>query len=159
MTTEITAVKQRGRPFKPGQSGNPKGRPKGARNRATLAAEALLDGEAEALTRKAIELGLSGDTTALRLCLERLMPPRKDRLISLALPLITNEDDVAEALDVVLAAVGDGRITPDEANRVIALIETRRRAFDNATGEKCSMQLRVSFISPTDAAPPLLEQM
>ena len=75
MSTEITALKQRGRPFKPGQSGNPLGRPKGARNRATIAAEALLDGEAEALTRKAIELALDGDTTALRLCLERLMPP------------------------------------------------------------------------------------
>jgi uncharacterized protein DUF5681 len=56
MSTEIAAAKQRGRPFKPGQSGNPKDRPKGARNRATIAAESLLDGEAEALTRKAIEL-------------------------------------------------------------------------------------------------------
>jgi hypothetical protein len=69
----------------PGQSGNPAGKPKGTRNRATVAAEALLEGEAEMLTRKAIELGLSGDTTALRLCLERLMPPRKDRSISFSL--------------------------------------------------------------------------
>jgi hypothetical protein len=69
---EFAAVKQRGRPFKPGQSGNPLGRPKGVRNRATVAAEALLEGEAEALTRKAIELALAGDPTALRLCLERI---------------------------------------------------------------------------------------
>jgi hypothetical protein len=77
MNAEFAVVKQLGRPFRPGQSGDPAGKPKGARNRATVAAEALLEGEAEMLTRKAIELGLSGDTTALRLCLERLMPPRR----------------------------------------------------------------------------------
>jgi hypothetical protein len=54
--------------FKPGQSGNPSGRPHGSRNKATLALEALLDGEGEAITRKALE----GDTAALRLCLERI---------------------------------------------------------------------------------------
>jgi hypothetical protein len=58
--------------YKPGQSGNPYGRPRGARNRATVAAERLLDGEADALTRKAIELAKEGDTTALRLCIERI---------------------------------------------------------------------------------------
>lgn len=66
--------RQRGRPFPKGVSGNPAGRKAGTRNRATMAAEALLDGEAEALTRKAVELALQGDTVALRLCLERLCP-------------------------------------------------------------------------------------
>ena len=65
--------------FKPGQSGNPKGKPKGARHKATLAALELLDGEAEALTRKAVDLALEGDTTALRLCLERIAPPARMR--------------------------------------------------------------------------------
>src|SRR6267378_2403412 len=46
---------KRGKPFAPGQSGNPAGRPVGSRNKATLAIDALLDGEGEALTRKAIE--------------------------------------------------------------------------------------------------------
>ena len=59
--------KQRGRPFIKGQSGNPAGRPRGSRNRATRAMQTLLDGEAQALTRKAVELALEGDTTALRL--------------------------------------------------------------------------------------------
>src|SRR5262249_4193060 len=72
---ENTAAKQRGRPFEPGKSGNPKGRPKGSRNQATLLAEALLDGEAEAITRKVINAALEGDTTALRLYLERLLAP------------------------------------------------------------------------------------
>ncbi len=60
-----TARKQRGRSFKLGQSGNPGGRPRGARNKTTLAIEALLDGEAETITRKAIELAKAGDMSAL----------------------------------------------------------------------------------------------
>ena len=51
----------------------------GARHKATVAAEALLDGEAEALTRKAVEMALAGDGTALRLCLDRIIPPRRER--------------------------------------------------------------------------------
>src|SRR5262249_39105368 len=65
-----------GRPFQKGQSGNLAGRPPGSRNEATLAAEILLEGEAEALTRQAIELALEGDRTALKLCLERILPRR-----------------------------------------------------------------------------------
>jgi hypothetical protein len=80
---EKTDTKQ-GTRFRKGQSGNPSGRPRGARNKTTLAVEALLDGEAEALTRKAIERALEGDTTALRLCLDRLLPPRKGRPVSFA---------------------------------------------------------------------------
>jgi hypothetical protein len=66
----INAPKTRGRPFQPGNAG----RPRGSRGKATVAAEKLLDGEAKALTRKAIDLAKEGDTTALRLCLERIVP-------------------------------------------------------------------------------------
>ena len=65
--------------FKPGQSGNPSGRPKGARNKSTVAAEALLDGESEALTRRCIDLEMEGDPTALRLCLSRILPVKRER--------------------------------------------------------------------------------
>jgi hypothetical protein len=77
-----TAPIQRGRPFEPGKSGNPKGRPKGSRNQATLLAEALLDGEAEAITRKLVDKALEGDTTALRLCLDRLVAPMRERRVT-----------------------------------------------------------------------------
>ena len=76
---ERTGRKQADTQFKPGQSGNPDGRPKGARNATTMALEALLDGQANALTQKAIDLALTGDMAALRLCLDRILPPRKDR--------------------------------------------------------------------------------
>src|SRR5438477_8366992 len=65
----------RGRPFERVLSGNPAGRRTGSRNKATLAAAALLAGEAEALTRRAVELALVGDPTAMRLCIERILPP------------------------------------------------------------------------------------
>ena len=74
---------ERGR-FGPGNSG----KPPGTRHRATRAVEALLDGEAEALTRKAVESALEGDTTAQRLCLEGIAPPRKDSPVSFPLPQV-----------------------------------------------------------------------
>ena len=74
--------------FKPGQSGNPDGQPKGSRNATTIALEKLLDGQATALTQKAIDLALAGDMAALRLCLDRILPPRKDRPVTFVLPPI-----------------------------------------------------------------------
>jgi len=92
---EKTDTKQGAR-FRKGQSGNPSGRPRGARNKTTLAVEALLDGEAEVLTRKAIERAKDGDSVALRLCLERILPPRKDRPVSFALPKIESAADAGK---------------------------------------------------------------
>ena len=148
MSAEIAAVKQRGRPFRPGQSGNPAGKPKGVRNRATLAAEALLEGEARALTRKAIELGLAGDTAALRLCMERIIPPRKDRAVRLALPPVASVQDAREAVNVVLAAVAEGGITLAEASAALDLVEAARRASDSDSAPLlANPQVRVSFVS------------
>src|SRR5947207_12278914 len=110
--TENSMEKQRrtgrGKPFVKGQSGNPAGKPKGARNAATLAAEAPLDSEAEALTRKAVDLALKGDTVALRLCLERIMPARKSRNVSFDLPAVDAAADLVPAFSAVLAAMSGG---------------------------------------------------
>src|SRR5690348_14063439 len=94
-----------GRLFRKGRSGNPAGRPPGSRNRATVAAEALLEGEAQALTRKAIELALEGDTTALRLCLERIVPQRKSRTVAFDTPRIDRVEDLAGAIGSIFQAV------------------------------------------------------
>ena len=109
---DTTAKKQRGRPFKPGSSGNPNGRPKGTRNVAIIAMEAMLDGESEALTRKAIKLAKAGDMTAIRLCLERILPPRKDRPVLFLLPPIRSAKDALSALSALLTAVSAGELTP-----------------------------------------------
>jgi len=109
--------------FKPGHSGNPNGRPKGSLNATTLAAQALLDGEAEILTRKAIELAKGGDLAALRLCIDRLVPPRKDRPVSFDLPKIESARDAANAISAVLTAVSTGDLTPAEASDVTRLLD------------------------------------
>jgi len=112
--------------FAPGKSGNPAGKRPGTRNATTLAVETLLAGEHEALTRKAVEVALKGDTTALRLCLDRIAPPRKDAPISFDLPPIKTAADALAASSAVLAAVADGEITPDEAARVMALLTAHK---------------------------------
>jgi hypothetical protein len=97
------SVRPRGRPFSPGVSGNPKGRPKGSRNKTTLIAEALRSGEAEALTRKIVERAMHGDAVALRICLDRLLPRRRDRCVEFELPELA-AGEVVEAARAVLAA-------------------------------------------------------
>ena len=91
--------------------GNP-GRPKGSRHKHVLAIQDLLDGEAETLGRKAIDLALAGDTTALRLCIERIAPARKDSPVAFDLPTMTNAQQAAAAAQGVLQAVSQGDMTP-----------------------------------------------
>ena len=115
----------RGRPFEPGQSGNPKGRPKGSRNTTTLMAEALLDGEAEAITRKLIEKALEGDSAALRLSLERLVPPKRQRYVSFDFDgEIKTPADALRASTAVLSACADGQMSSEEAQQIMSLIQS-----------------------------------
>ena len=105
----------------------------GSVNRATRAAGLLLDGEAEALTRKAIELALAGDATALRLCLERIVGPRRGRAVELvgelALPALASVADLSGAMSRVAAAATQGAITPDEALALSQMVESFTRTL------------------------------
>jgi len=128
---ENTAAIQRGRPFERGKSGNPKGRPKGARNQATVLAEALLDGEANAITRKLIDKALEGDTTALRLCLERLLPPRRGRPVAFELPAkIETAADAVRGSSLVLKACAAGNLSPGEATEIMGMISSHIRLLE-----------------------------
>jgi hypothetical protein len=111
--------------------GNP-GRPRGARHKATQAVLALLDGEAEALTRQAVKLALDGETTALRLCLERIAPPRRDAPVRFELPRMETARDAAKAAGAVLEAVASGDLTPTEGTHVMALVEGFRRTLETS---------------------------
>jgi hypothetical protein len=125
-STRKNAETTRGKPFEPGNSG----RPKGSRNKATLALEALLDGEAEALTRKAIEMALEGDTTAMRLVMDRIMPPRKDRPVLFALPKLETPADAVKASAALVEAVASGDLTPSEADDLSRLVDRFVRAVE-----------------------------
>ena len=132
MTSRNNAATTRGRPFEPG---NP-GRPKGARHRATMAAEALLDGEAEAITRKVIELAKGGDLIALRLCMERILPPRRDRPVSFRLSSPSTAGNAVAVLATIMAAVAEGALTPGEASELSSLVGAYVKAFEVSELEK-----------------------
>src|SRR5580704_16857867 len=122
----------RGRPFEKGQSGNPAGRRVGCRNMTTIAAASLLAGEAEALTRRAVELALVGDPTAMRLCIERILPPCRERTVKFVLPPIESAADIAPAMKAVTSALAGGMITPGEAAMIAAVVDTFVRASETS---------------------------
>ena len=106
------------------------GRSKGSRNKATLAIESLLEGQAEALTQTAVHKALEGDSIALRLCMERIAPAPKDQPVSFNLPKMSNALDASEAAGRVLEAVSEGELTPIEATRVMGLIDSYRHNLE-----------------------------
>src|SRR5262245_60552912 len=117
------------------QQGNP-GRPPGARHKATLAAEALLDGEAEGLTRKAIEAALGGDSVALRICMDRILPPRRERPVSFKLPCLQSTEDAAAAMAAITEAMAAGGLSLGEAEVASALVERFVRTLEAGEFEK-----------------------
>ena len=69
---------------------------------------------------------------ALRLCLDRILPPRRDRPVSFALPPIESAQDAAATVSAVLAAVAAGDLTPADAGEISKLIEAYVKAFETA---------------------------
>jgi hypothetical protein len=102
--TRKASIKQGGHRFQKGVSGNPKGRPKGARNKTTTMAEALLEGQAEALVQKVVSMALQGNTTAMRLCLERLIPPKREPAVEDA---TVKQDELPRRVKIDLSDFSD----------------------------------------------------
>ena len=112
------------------------GKPRGSRHKTTRAVEALLDGEADKITRKCADLALEGDTTAIRLCLERIAPPRKDTPVSFDLPPMKSAQDASGAAEAVLRAVSEGEISPLEGASVMGLVEGYRKTLETTELEE-----------------------
>jgi hypothetical protein len=94
-------------PFQKGQSGNPPGRPPGSRNRATIFAEVLLDGEAEMIHRNLIRAAVDGEPWAVRLCIDRMSPRLRTRAAPIAfeLPQIRTAADIPAAIAQISSAL------------------------------------------------------
>jgi hypothetical protein len=144
----------RGRPFEKGRSGNPVGRRNGSRNKKTLAAMALLEGEAEALTRKAVENAMRGDPTAMRLCLERVLPPCRERSVKFALPPIESAADIAAAMKAVTSALAGGAITPGEAGTIASVVSTFVRAIETSDFERRLQEVEERSAPQAEASAP-----
>ncbi len=105
------------------------GRPKGARNRKTVAIEGLLEGQAAVLSQTAISKALDGDSVALKLCMDRIMPVPKDRRIKVQLPSISSPRDLLKAASDVMISVQSGELTPLEGEKIMALLERCQKLF------------------------------
>lgn len=115
--------------WKKGQSGNPLGRPKGSRNKATLLAIAAMEGELSDVVRVVIDAAKSGDMAAARLVVDKLVPATRERPLSITLPEVTTAADCAGAQAKVLAAVAAGDILPGEGEALSSLIEHQRSSL------------------------------
>lgn len=116
--------------FQKGQSGNPRGRARGSRNKATLLIEQLLGDATKDITEKAIELAKAGDSTALRLCMDRIVPARRDRHIPFKLPKLEKPEDAIAAAAAIVEAVAIAELTPSEAAEMMKLVEGYTRILE-----------------------------
>jgi hypothetical protein len=132
----------RGRPFAKGNGG----RRLGTRNRATLLANALLEGEQEELVRTGKELAKAGDPQMLKFFLDRFLP--KERTVKIDLPPIENRRDLAVAYAVIVRAVGAGELTPAEGSAIAALLANIARYIDDAEVEArlCSLEKELKYL-------------
>lgn len=101
--------------FQKGQSGNPAGRPRGARNKLSLLAESRFAEEGGALLDMLIKVAKTGDVAALRLCIDRICPPQRDRPVAIELPEMKTAADAVGAIGAIMAAIGAGDLGVHEA--------------------------------------------
>lgn len=118
--------------WKKGTSGNPRGRPKGSRNKATLLAIAAMEGELSDVVRVVIDAAKGGDMGAARLVVDKLIPATRELPLSIKLPAISAVEDCATAQAMVLAAVATGDLLPSEGEALAGLIEQQRRSLETS---------------------------
>jgi hypothetical protein len=118
--------KVRGRPFRAGNAG----RPPGSKNKSTQLLEQLVEGEAELLVQKLLELAKAGDVTCLRMLLDRLWPARKGQPVKVLMPPINSPQDVLPAVASIWSEVREGRLTPDEANSLSTVVDRTIQAIE-----------------------------
>jgi Family of unknown function (DUF5681) len=116
--------------FAKGSSGNSQGKPRGARHRYSRLAEAMLEGEAEGLIRKLVELALAGDVAALKICVDRIVPTHR-RPVNFKVQIPDDNEGLMHTFDQILKAVANGEVTPDEAATIAGIIESRCRVVEH----------------------------
>ncbi len=128
--TEPTDPKQIPGRFKPGESGNPKGRPAGSKNAALAALDAIGEGAAQDLLQTVIDKAKGGDMMAARILLDRVWPARKGRAVTFTMPKVTTAADTVKALSGVLDAVAGGLLSIEEGQGLASILEAQRKTLE-----------------------------
>jgi hypothetical protein len=137
----------RGRPFQPGNKCG-LGRPPGSRNKAASAVQQTLEEHGQTLTKKCVQQALLGNTTAMRLCMERLMPARRQRVLRFKLPAIKTMADIASASETVVRGVVCGLLTPGEGQALAVMLDGRRRMIETQ-----ELELRIRALEENRGKP------
>jgi hypothetical protein len=122
--------------WKKGESGNPAGKAKGTRNRATMLAMAILEKDLEAIAKKVTEAAIGGDLQAARMVLERLVPATKERPVQVTLPDTSKPEGITKAQAAILTAVAGGELTPSEGTALAGMVEQHRKALETQELER-----------------------
>ena len=128
MTEPETTGRDHAGRFAAGNSGNPSGRPRGARHAALLALDAVGEDRAQMVLQKMLEMARTGDTTAADILPRRLWPVRRSRPVTFDLPPLNEPSDLVAALAAVASSMAAGEMSPDEAQAASAVLETWRKA-------------------------------
>ena len=122
-------IQEKGR-FRKGKSGNPNGKPRGARNRTTLIAEMLFADEVEDICKTVIGEAKAGNMQAAKIILDRLVPPKRDRLINIDLPKLDSSSDLLKAIECITRTVGSGQISPSEGEALARIVDIYTKALE-----------------------------
>jgi hypothetical protein len=116
--------------FAPGSRANPRGKPVGARNRATILLDKLAERSAREVLQAVLTAAQAGDISAATLVLSRVWPPRRGRPIQIELPDLMQPNGAPMALAAIIKLTTNGAISPEEAGDVAKVIEAHQRATD-----------------------------
>jgi hypothetical protein len=121
--------------WKPGTSGNPRGRPLGSRNKAAYLIESMLEGDAEAIGQKVLELARGGDIRALAMCLDRLAPARREPTACVSLPVPKTAEEVCDTLGKLFQLAAAGEVPPSQAEMLYRILDVQRQAIETTVIE------------------------
>jgi hypothetical protein len=131
--------------FQPGESGNPAGRPRGARNRRTLVAESMLDRDGPAILETLVELAKEGDIAAIRMCIERIFPRPRGRPVAFDLPPMGTTTDAVAAMGAVVQAIGEGELSAEEGADLAKVVASFSQTVATADMEQRLRQVEQSL--------------
>ena len=120
---------KRGRPFQPGNKCG-RGRPRGSRNKRTIQWQEMLSEHGPALLKKCVLMAMQGDSAAMRLCMERLLPACKHSPAQFTLPLITTVAELVQAQAAVVKGFSRGELTGSDAATMSELLDKYRQSLE-----------------------------